>query len=117
MGRTVGRVQLAREGEEETPRRVCLTHAGRMTGLPATALGSVREASVRAACVFGAVLCPCGSRAGEDAPRPQNHPLRQGWSRKAHVCDFSCKYRFPERIGFASDVTVKVACFLVPKEF
>lgn len=50
----MGRVKLAREGKEETPRRVCLTHARRMTSLPATALGSVlREASVLAACVFG----------------------------------------------------------------
>lgn len=114
----MGRVQLAHEGEEETPQRVCLTHAGRMTSLPATALGSVREASVRAACVFGgcAVSLRQPSRV-KMLPAPKSTPLRQGWSRKAHVYDFSCKYRFPERIGFASDVTVKVACFLVPKEF
>lgn len=115
----MGRVQLAREGEEETPRRVCLTHAGRMTSLPATALGSVlREASVLAACVFGgcAVFLRQPSRV-KMLPAPKATPLRQGWSHKSHVYDFSCKYRFPDRIGFASDVTVKVACFLVPKEF
>lgn len=74
VGRTVGRVQLAREGEEETPRRVCLTHAGRMTGLPATALGSAREASVRGLCIRGCAVSlrqPSGRRC---SPPPKPPP-------------------------------------------
>lgn len=102
------------------PRDEGRTHAGRMTSL-LSAGPRAQSFSEKPACswpLFGdCAEYLCQPRRVKMA-FPLNPPL---YVRDRHmnqdVCDFSSKYWFPDGIGFASDVTVKVAAFWFQRNF